>query len=355
MESLKESDARSRLLRPAPLSSNGYPLIPRIATGIRGIGGYVPEKVLTNYDLEQMVDTTHDWIVSRTGIEERRIAGPHEATSDMAIAAARAALADAGLKGHEIDLVIVATVTPDHPFPAVANLIQDAIGAPRSAAFDLAAGCSGFIYAMVTASQFIATGGYRRVLVAGAETLSRIVDWKDRSTCVLFGDGAGAVVLEPCPDGFGILSYDQGSDGSGAGLLYVDAGGSRFPASSETVALSRHSIRMNGPEVFKFAVRIVEETTRTSLARAGLEVSDIDCFVSHQANARIFTAAAKKLGIPPERVYSNVHRYGNTSAASIPLALAEARANGAVRRGDIVALVGFGAGLSWASAILRWQ
>jgi 3-oxoacyl-[acyl-carrier-protein] synthase-3 len=346
---------KSPLLRSAKRLSSGRRAVPKTGVGVSGVGSYAPARILRNADLEHLVETTDEWIRTRTGIAERRIAAPDEATSDMAIRAAQSALRDARLPGQEIDLVIVATVTPDHPFPAVASIVQDAVGAGRAAAFDLAAGCSGFIYAMITGSQFICSGAYRHVLVIGAETLSRIVDWTDRTTCVLFGDAAGAVVLGSCSEGFGILSFDMGSDGSGAPLLYVDAGGSRFPASSETVAAQRHSIRMSGAEVFKFAVRVIEESTRRALAKANLGVEDIDCFVAHQANARIFDAAAKRLGLRADRVYNNVHRYGNTSAASIPLALDEARGDGRIRRGDIVALVGFGAGLSWASTIVRWE
>lgn len=315
----------------------------------------MPEHVLTNTDLERMVDTSDEWIRTRTGISERRIAAPGEVTSDMAGLAAERALADAGLRGSDMDLVVVATVTPDHPFPSVSSTLQDRIGAGRAGAFDLAAGCSGFIYALVVGAQFIQAGTCERVLVVGAETLSRLVNWTDRATCVLFGDAAGAVVLSPAAQGFGILSFDLGSDGSGAGLLYVDAGGSRFPATPETVAAGRHAIVMSGREVFKFALRAIEDSTRRALAKAGLTVDDVDCFVAHQANARIFDAAAERLGIDPARVYNNVNRYGNTSSASIPLALDEARADGKVRPGDVVALVGFGAGLTWGSAIVRWE
>ncbi len=325
------------------------------SVGIYGVGSYTPDRVVTNLELEKLVETSDVWIRARTGIVERRIAAPEQATSDMAVVSAERALADAGIGGSEIGLVIVATVTPDHPFPHISATIQDTIGADRAAAFDLAAGCSGFIYSMAAAAQFLATGLYDRALVVGAETLSRIVDWRDRSTCVLFGDGAGAVVLGPTEPGFGMLSFDLGTEGSGAGLLYVDAGGSRIPASPETVAAARHCIRMNGPEVFKFAVRTIEESTRRAVQRAGLEIRDIDCFVAHQANARIFDAAARKLGLPADRVFNNVHRYGNTSAASIPIALDEARKEHRLERGDIVAMCGFGAGLSWASTVVRWE
>lgn len=354
MESLIASQTTPPFIAPKPALDNGKPSEARPA-GVAGIGSCLPSTILTNFDLERMVDTSDEWILARTGIRERRIAGPSEATSDFAIGAARRALLDAGVSGDQVDLIIVATTTPDHPFPAVSNQVQEAIGASGAACFDLAAGCSGFIYALVTGAQFVRGGGYQRVLVIGAETLSRLVDWKDRSTCVLFGDGAGAALMTPCEKGYGILSYDLGADGAGAMLLYVDAGGSRHPASHETVAANRHVIKMSGPEVFKFAVRVIEESTLRAIDRAGLTTKDIDCFVAHQANARIFDAAGKRLGLSPDRIYNNVSRYGNTSTASIPLALDEARAEGMIQRGDVVALVGFGAGLSWASAIVRWQ
>jgi 3-oxoacyl-[acyl-carrier-protein] synthase-3 len=322
--------------------------------GILGIGSDVPERVLTNADLEKLVETSDEWIMTRTGISERRILDEGQATSDLAVAAARRALAHAGVAPGEVDLVIVATITPDMPFPAVSNLVQDRIGAARAAAFDLGAGCSGFIYGLVTGAQFIQTGLYRHVLVIGADALSRVVNWQDRSTCVLFGDGAGAALLGPVAPGEGLLSFDLGSDGSGAELLCVEAGGSRLPATAETVARMQHTIRMNGSEVFKFAVRAIEESTRRALNRAGLTAADIDCFIAHQANIRILDAAAKRLELPPERVFNNVHRYGNTSAASVPIAMVEALAEGRFRSGDTLALVGFGAGLSWASTILTW-
>lgn len=314
----------------------------------------MPSRILTNNDLAQIVDTSHEWIVERTGIVERRIANPDEATSDLAIPAARRALADAGRAPDELDLVICATVTPDHPFPAVASLVQHALGARHAAAFDLAAGCSGFIYGLAVGAQFIASGLYRHVLVVGAETLSRIVDWSDRATCVLFGDGAGAVVLSPAAPGNGFLAFDLGSDGSGAGLLYVEAGGSRHPASHETVERRAHTIRMNGREVYKWAVNIVADSTLAALRRAELSVDQVDCFIAHQANLRIIEGAARRLGIPPERIVVNLERYGNTSAASIPLALEDARRSGRLTPGAVVVMVGFGAGLSWASTVMRW-
>ena len=325
-----------------------------ISAGILGLGSYAPEQILTNVDLEQVVDTTDEWIRSRTGIRERRIAVAGEKTSDLACRAALAALSDAGLAAEDVDLVMVCTVSGDALFPATASIVQHAIGAKNAAAFDLAAGCSGFIYGLATAAQFIHTGFYRRILVVGAETLSRITNWRDRSTCVLFGDGAGAAVVGPVEEGAGFLSFDLGSDGGGAEQLAVVPGGWGHPLTTGSDGPLAQSIRMAGAEVFRFAVVILEESTRRALDRAGLSVSDLDLLVPHQANTRIIDAAAKRLSIPEERVFSNVERYGNTSAASIPLALDEARREGRLMDGAIVALVGFGAGLSWASCVMRW-
>jgi 3-oxoacyl-[acyl-carrier-protein] synthase-3 len=319
-----------------------------------GVGAYAPERVLTNFDLEKMVETSDEWIVTRTGISERRIVAEGEATSDLAIAAARQALDRARVDPQDLDLIIVGTITPDMPFPAVANIVQDRIGATRAGAFDLSAGCSGFVYGLATGAQFIQTGAYDHVLVIGAEVLSRHLNWEDRSTCVLFGDGAGAAVLGPTEPGSGLLAFDLGSDGSGAELICMEAGGVRRPASAETVAANLHKVKMVGSEVFKFAVRVIEESTRRGLSRAGLGVGDVDWFVAHQANARILEAAAKRLELPAERVFTNVQRYGNTSAASIPLALADLLATGQVRSGDTMVFVGFGAGLTWATAVLNW-
>ncbi|MFN3652923.1 MAG: beta-ketoacyl-ACP synthase III [Armatimonadota bacterium] len=333
----------------------GGALVPSLrSAGILGLGSYAPERVLTNADLERMVETNDEWIVTRTGIRERRVAAPEERTSDLATRAAERALADAGLSGAEIDLVIVATVTGDAPFPAVASLVQNRIGATRAAAFDLGAGCSGFIYALAVGSQFVQTGLYRHVLVVGAESLSRITNWRDRSTCVLFGDGAGAVVLGPVAEGEGCLAFDLGSDGSGGPLLAVEPGGYGHELSTGSDDPLHQSIRMAGSEVFKFAVRVIEESTLRALRQAGLSVADVDCFVPHQANIRIIDAAARRLGLPESAVFSNVERYGNTSAASIPLALDEARTQGRLRAGDTLVMVGFGAGLSWASCVLKW-
>lgn len=324
-----------------------------LRTGISGLGISIPEKVLTNRDLEKMIETTDEWIRTRTGIVERRIVEEGQTTLDLCIEAAGNALVSAGVQPEDLDLIIVATVTPDMIFPATACLLQDRLGANKAAAFDLEAGCSGFVYALVTGAQFISTGAYKKVLVVGAETLSKITDWEDRNTCVLFGDGAGACVLEPVEKG-GILGFDLGSDGAGGKFLDLPAGGSRLPASEDTVAQRLHYIRMDGNQVFKFAVKAMGKAALKALEMAGLSNEDIDLFIPHQANKRIIDAAGRKLGLPEEKVYMNLERYGNTSGASIPLALYEALNEGKVKKGDIIVLSGFGAGLSWAAAVLEW-
>lgn len=322
--------------------------------GIWGTGSYVPERVLTNQDLEQMVDTSDEWIVTRTGIRERRIADPDIASSDMGTIAARRALDSAGLTAGDIDLIIVATVTPDMNFPSTACIIQHNIQAVRAAAFDLEAACSGFIYSLTIASQFIRTGMYRHILVIGAETLSRFTNYKDRNTCILFGDGAGAVVMGPVKPGYGILSQYLGADGSGGVFLNLKAGGSRRPASLETVENNLHYMFMDGSEVFKFAVRIMVSAAEEALAKADMTLSDIHYLVPHQANIRIIEGAAKRLKLSPEKVWINLDRYGNMSAASIPVALDEAVRAGRIQDGDNVCMVGFGGGLTWASCIVKW-
>lgn len=324
------------------------------SVGIIGIGTYVPDKVLTNKDLEKMVETSDEWIVERTGISERRIAAADMATSDIASRAAQKALDDAGVSAEEIDLIIVATATPDMFFPSTACLVQANIKAVNAAAFDLTAGCSGFVYGIVTGSQFIKAGLYKKVLVIGAETLSKILDWTDRNTCVLFGDGAGAAVLAETTEGYGILASELGADGAGGDLLKLPAGGSRIPTSAETVSGRMHFVHMNGNEVFKFAVKVMGEAAIKALESAGLKPSDVDCLIPHQANIRIIQSAAKRLKLPMDKVMINVNKYGNTSAASIPIALEEAVHGGKIKQGDTVVLVGFGAGLTWASAVIKW-
>lgn len=324
------------------------------SVGITGVGSYVPEGVLTNADLEKMVDTNDEWIVSRTGIRERRIAKKETTTSELCYHAAVKALEDAGIAPEEVDLIVVPTVTADYPFPATACLVADRIGAKKAAAFDLEAGCSGFIYGLAVASQFIATGMYKTALVIGAETLSKIVNWEDRSTCILFGDGAGATVLQRVEPGYGFLNFELGSDGSGGDLLIVPGGGSHNPATSESVEKKLHTISMAGNEVFKFAVRIMGEVTGNVLRNTGLTIEDVDLLVPHQANIRIVDAAVKRLGIAAEKVVVNLDRYGNMSAASIPVALDDAVKDDRVKYGDTVVLVGFGAGLTWGGVVLKW-
>jgi 3-oxoacyl-[acyl-carrier-protein] synthase-3 len=321
-----------------------------MAARIVGVGKYLPAKVLTNADLERMVETSNEWIVDRTGIRERRLAADDETTSTMGTAAARNALETAGLRGDQLDLIICATCSPDGMFPASASLIQEALGAHSAAAFDINAACTGFLAALATATQFINAGVYERVLVVGAEVLSRIIDWSDRTTCVLFGDGAGAVVLERGENG-GVGPIVLKSDGSGAPLLYA-----RGPASSPNSVAQNEGfcIVMDGREVFRFAVRAMEEVTRQAIAQAGLTVEDIDFVVPHQANQRIISAVGKAMNLAPERVISNVDKYGNTSSASIPVALCEAWEEGRFKPGDRLALVAFGGGLVWGASVVEW-
>ncbi|MDN5344314.1 MAG: 3-oxoacyl-[acyl-carrier-protein] synthase [Clostridia bacterium] len=323
--------------------------------GIVGTGSCLPERVVTNAELERIVDTSDEWIRTRTGIRERRLAGPDTAASDLAVPAAVKALDRAGIRPEDLDLIIVATVTPDTLFPATACLVQERLGARGAAAFDLSAGCSGFIYGLAVANQFISTGVYRTAVVIGVEILSKIINWQDRNTCVLFGDGAGAVVLQAVAPGEGILGLHLGADGNGGNLLSIPAGGSRLPASPDSVREQLHTIHMNGPEVFKFAVRIMGEASLKALEQAGLTRADVDFLIPHQANIRIIEAATKRLGLAPEKVYVNLHRYGNMSSASIPVALDEACREGRLHRGDRVVLVAFGAGLTWGAAVLRWS
>lgn len=325
------------------------------SVGILGTGSYLPEKVITNADLEKMVDTTDEWIVSRTGIRERRIAAAEQAASDLAVQAAKQALERANITADQLDLIIVATVTPDMSFPATACLVQDQLGAKNAATFDLSAACTGFLYGVASGAQFIATGVYRYVLVVGVEVLSRITDWTDRNTCVLFGDGAGAAILGPVKEGYGFQSYELGADGSGAPHLNLKAGGSRLPASEQTVKDNLHYLYMNGREVFKFAVRVLVNAADEALKKAGLTKEDIDLLIPHQANIRIIDAAVERFGLPEEKVVVNVDRYGNMSSASVPVALNEAWEQGRIQEGDTIVLCGFGGGLTWGATVLRWS
>lgn len=322
---------------------------------IVGWGKYVPGQVLTNEDLAKMVDTSDDWIRTRTGIVERRIAEPGETTSTMSIKAAQAALQVADVAPERLDLIIVASATPDYLFPATACLVQDALGARRAGAFDLLAGCSGFVYGLGVGSQLIISGAYENVLVIGAETLSRIMDWTDRDTCVLFGDGAGALLLQASDAPGGVLSFTLGADGSGGDLLILPGGGSRHPASAETIAQGLHYARMNGREVFRFATRIMGQAAKEAITAAGLKIDDVDLFIPHQANIRIIQAAAKHLRLPMDKVFVNLDRYGNTSCASIPIAFCEAIEEERIKPGDHLVLVSFGAGLTWAAAVVQWH
>lgn len=307
--------------------------------GILGMGRYLPEKVLTNFDLEKMMDTSDEWIRTMTGIEERRIASDDCHSSDMAYEAAKAALKDAQVNAEDIDLILVATVTPDQPFPTVACMLQEKLGAKKAAAMDVSAACAGFMYAMITASQFVMTGTYRHVLIVGVEKLSSVTNWNDRNTAVLFGDGAGAAVLGPVSEGRGILSFELGADGTGAPHLYQN---------------EEDHIVMNGREVFKFAVRQMGESSLNVIEKAGLTLDDIDFLVPHQANIRIMEASRERLKLPVEKMAKTVHKYGNTSSASIPIAMVDAYETGKIKDDDVLVLVGFGGGLTWGAIALRW-
>lgn len=321
---------------------------------ITGWGKYLPPNVMTNKDLEEIVDTTDEWIRKRTGIKQRRIVDEDTATSDIAIEASKEALKKANLDADQLDLVIVSTVTPDMVFPATACIVQDKIGADNAAAFDLEAGCSGFVYGLSVGAQFIESGLYDNVLVIGAETLSKITDWEDRNTCVLFGDGAGAAVLQATDKG-GFLSFDLGSDGSGADALYIKAGGSKNPATLETVKNKQHYIRMEGNPVFKFAVKTMKKASLDVIKKANLTTDDIDLLIPHQANTRIIESARRRLKLDEDQVYVNLPELGNTSSASVAIAMAEARENGKISNGDNLLLVAFGAGLTWAATVIEWN
>jgi 3-oxoacyl-[acyl-carrier-protein] synthase-3 len=320
---------------------------------ITGLGCHVPDRVLTNDELSTMVETTDEWIVERTGIRERRIAAPEEALSDIAMPAAEQALDTAGVRPEDVDLLIVATVTPDMAFPSTGAILADRLGAKDAAAYDLSAGCTGFMYAIAQAHGMVAAGLAKKALVVGGDTLSKILDWTDRTTCVLFGDGAGAVVMERVDEG-GFLGFELGADGSGGVHLLQPAGGSRMPATPETVSNGGHYAQMNGREVFKFATRVLVSSAEAVLAECDATVDDVDVYVPHQANVRIIDHATKKLGVDPKRVVINVDRYGNTSSGSIPLALADAQEDGRLREGELVLMTGMGAGLTWGSGLLEW-
>ncbi|MBL68567.1 MAG: 3-oxoacyl-ACP synthase [Verrucomicrobiales bacterium] len=321
---------------------------------ITGIGSYVPERVLANADLEKIVETSDDWITTRTGIKERRMAADGEHTSTMATAAGRIALERAGLDAADLDLVIVATITPDMPFPATACLVQQELGAARAAAFDLEAACTGFLYALEIGRQFVESGTYANVLIIGAEKLSSIIDWKDRNTCVLFGDGAGAAVLQRRAGSRGVLATRLGSDGGKADILAMPGGGCRQPATVDSVNDRFHFLKMEGKEVYKNAVTAMTAAAKEVLERAGVGIEDIKCIIPHQANQRIISAVGDRLGATEGQVFVNLQKYGNTSAASVAVALDEALTAGHIERGDLILIVAFGAGLTWGATVLEW-
>ncbi len=321
---------------------------------IVGVGSYVPSKILTNHDLEKMVETSDEWITTRTGIKERRIAAETEYTSTMAARAAERAMKMAGVTGADIDLVIVATITPDMPFPATACLVQEKIGAKRAAAFDLEAACSGFIYGLEIGQQFIMSRTYNTVLVIGAEKLSSIVDWKDRNTCVLFGDGAGAAVLQNRANSHGLLTAVMGADGEKADLLFMPGGGSRCPATKSSVDARMHYLQMDGKQAFKNAVQAMESAANEVMQRCEVDITKIKCIIPHQANQRIIDAVGERLAAKKDQLFVNLDKYGNTSAASVAIALDEAVSSGKISRGDLILLVVFGAGLTWGAALIEW-
>ncbi len=326
----------------------------RVKSVITGSGAALPERVITNNDLEKMVDTNDEWILSRTGIRERRKLEDGLSSVDLADRAAVEALEKAGLKAADIDMIIAATVTPDYPTPSTSCLLQARLGAFKAAAMDLSAGCTGFIYALAVGSQFISCGTYKNILVVGVEILSRVTDWDDRSTCVLFGDGAGAVVLQPATGDSGIVSFSLHSDGRGADLLKIPAGGSMIPASHESLQNKMHFIKMNGNEIFKFATRVVEDTLNQMMQKENITAADLDYLFLHQANLRIIDYIRKRLRMPEEKVPVNIDRYGNMSSATIPIALHEYIVKGAMKKGDLVAMVAFGAGLTWGGILMKW-
>lgn len=322
--------------------------------GIIGIGKYVPEKVMTNFDFEKIIDTTDEWIRTRTGVEERRFADENEATSDLSLKAAEQALKNANINANELDMIILATITPDYPTPSTACIVQKKLGAINAGAIDVNAACSGFIYALVLAQSLVKAGASKKVLVIGAETLSRVIDMEDRNTAILFGDGAAAAVVGEVEENLGILSNYLGADGDITETLHIKAGGSRNPLNDERIEAREQYIKMKGQEVFKFAVNALPRSTNVAMERAGITAEDINIVIPHQANVRIIEAASKKLGIPVEKFYLNLNKYGNTSAASIGIALTEAYEKGAIKKGDMVAMTGFGGGLTFGSLIMKW-
>jgi 3-oxoacyl-[acyl-carrier-protein] synthase-3 len=321
---------------------------------ITGTGFYAPDKVLTNFDLEKMVDTSDEWIITRTGIRERRIASQEQMTSDLGVEAGLAALKNAGLKVRDVDLIITATSTPDTIFPSTACWIQNKLGADHVPAFDISAGCTGFLYGMILAEGLILAGVNKRILLIGAELLTKVTNWKDRNTCVLFGDAAGAVVLEESRDESGMLSSYWKADGKLGDLLSIPAGGSRIPTSAETIAQDLHYLQMKGNEVFKHAVKRMGEAAVVALKKAGLTTEDVDYLIPHQANIRIIEATGRRLKLLPEKVYINIHKYGNVSVATIPIALHELYAEGKLKKGAIIVMDAFGAGFTWAAIVYRW-
>ncbi len=323
---------------------------------ISALGTYVPPRILTNADLETMVDTTDEWILERTGIRERHLVDPGMATSDLAVGAARRCLLERGLAPDDMEVIIVATVSPDMPFPATACIVQEKLGARHAWGFDLGAACSGFLYALQVGAKLVESRAHDRVMVIGADTMSSIIDYTDRSTCILFGDGAGAILIEPAAeDEVGLIDYAHEIDGSGAGALYMPAGGSLRPASAETVARKQHFVHQEGQTVYKFAVKKMAEITEGLLTRNGLTGADLACFIPHQANRRIIESTAQRLGMPLERVTINIDRYGNTTAATVPLAMATAREAAKLHRGDRVLLASVGAGFTAGATLLRWE
>ncbi len=350
MDSIASSPSKPRSAREA--SSRPRPATRRV--GILGVGSYAPERVLTNDDLERMVDTSDEWIQTRTGMRERRIAAPGQATSDLALVAAETALQRAGLAASALDVILVATVTPDHVCPATACHLQRKLGATRAAGFDISVACTGFVNALMTGHSFLASGTFSNALVIGADTLSTITNYEDRESCVLFGDGAGAVVLSASSEGAQVIDHVVGIDGGGAEMIIVPAGGSLRPASHETVDNHEHALKLQGRKVFRFAVTKFAEVLKQITARNDYALDDIDLVIPHQANLRILEAAADRVGLPMEKMFVNIDRYGNTSSASIPLALDDAYRQGRLERGKLVALVGFGGGLSWGASLIRW-